>query len=320
MRIAAICLGYVLDALIGDPHGLWHPVCAIGSLIARTEKLLRGIFPKTPRGEQAAGACLWITVCALSFAVPFALLRFAGWVHPLLAFALETLMCYQIFARRALRDESGKVYDRLAQHDLAGARTAVGYIVGRDTASLSEEGVIKATVETVAENATDGVVAPMLYLFLGGAPLGFLYKAVNTMDSMVGYKNEKYLHFGRVPARLDDVFNWIPARLTALCMIVAAPAAGLDGAAAYRIWKRDRRKHASPNAAQTEAACAGALGIRLAGSAFYFGKLCEKPTLGDPTRAIEAEDIGRTNCLMTAAATLALLLFSLAALVLLLIF
>lgn len=320
MRIAAICLGYVLDALLGDPHGLWHPICAIGSLIARTERLLRGVFPKTSRGERAAGACMWVIVCTLSFVVPFGLLWLAGRVHPLLAFVLETLMCYQIFARRSLHDESSKVYDCLAQDDLVGARTAVGYIVGRDTGALSAEGVTKATVETVAENASDGVVAPMLYLFLGGAPLGFLYKAVNTMDSMVGYKNDKYLHFGCVPAKLDDVFNWIPARLTALCMILTAPAIGLDGASAYRIWKRDRRKHASPNAAQTEAACAGALGIQLAGNAFYFGKLYEKPTLGDPLRAIEAEDIDRTNRLMTAAATFALLLFSLIALALLLIF
>lgn len=310
MRIAAICLGFLLDALLGDPHWLWHPICAIGNLISNSEKALRRLFPATPGGERAAGITLWLAVCAVTFLVPFALLALAARVHEWLAFALETILCYQIFARRSLRDESRKVYDRLAADDLPGARRAVSYIVGRDTAQLSSEGVTRAAVETVAENASDGVVAPMLFLFLGGAPLGFLYKAVNTLDSMVGYKNEKYLHFGRFSAKMDDLFNWIPARLTALCMMLAAFLLRLDTKNAIAMWRRDRRNHASPNSAQTESVCAGALGVQLAGNACYFGTTYEKPTIGDARRATEPEDIERANSLMTVASVLALLLLS----------
>lgn len=306
MRASAIGIGFILDALFGDPHWLWHPICAIGALISRTERLLRRLFPKTPRGEQIAGVLLWLIVCGISFAVPFALLWGAGLVHPMLRYGLEALFSYQIFARRSLCEESLKVYARLAESDLPGARKAVSYIVGRDTAALSAEGVTKATVETVAENASDGVIAPMLFLFLGGAPLGFLYKAVNTLDSMVGYKNDRYLYFGRFSARMDDLFNLIPSRLSALCMVLGAPLAGLDGANAFRIWKRDRRCHASPNSAQTESVSAGALHVQLAGDAVYFGKTCHKPTIGDPDRPIQAADIERVNHLMTVASTLAL--------------
>lgn len=314
MRTLAICLGFILDALFGDPRWLWHPICAIGALISHAERLLRRIFPDTAAGERIAGALLWMVVCGLTFAVPFGLLWLAGQAHPLLRFALETVFCYQIFARRSLHEESRKVYDRLAAGDLAGARVAVSYIVGRDTQELSAEGVTKAAVETVAENASDGVVAPMLFLFLGGAPLGFFYKAVNTLDSMVGYKNEKYRDFGWFSAKMDDLFNLIPARFSALCMLFTARVVGLDGKNARRIWLRDRRNHASPNSAQTESACAGALHIQLAGDACYFGTLYHKPTIGDPDRPVEPEDIDRVNYLMTVASVCALLLLGLAAL------
>ncbi|WP_087066086.1 adenosylcobinamide-phosphate synthase CbiB [Intestinibacillus massiliensis] len=313
MRASAVCLGFILDAVFGDPHWLWHPICAIGSLIAKAERIVRRLFPKTAKGEHAAGVLLWCVVCFLSFAVPFVILWISGMVHPALQYVLEVLFCYQIFARRSLRDESLKVYARLAEGDLDGARLAVSYIVGRDTAALTETGVVKAAVETVAENASDGVIAPMLFLLIGGAPLGFFYKAVNTLDSMVGYKNEKYLNLGRFSARMDDLFNWIPARLSAFCMILGARLVGFDGKNALRIWKRDRRRHASPNSAQTESACAGALHIQLAGDASYFGKVYQKPTIGDFDRAVEAEDIDRANRLMTVASVIALLLLLVAA-------
>ena len=182
-------------------------------------------------------------------------------------------------------------------------------IVGRDTENLTEEGVTKAAVETVAENTSDGVTAPLLFLLLGGASFGFLYKAVNTMDSMLGYKNEKYLYFGRFPAKMDDVFNYIPSRVTALFMIAAAFLTEMDAKNAWMIWRRDRRKHASPNSAQTESVCAGALRVRLAGDAVYFGKLHKKEYLGDPLRPIEPEDIRRAGRLMYVTAFLVLLVF-----------
>ena len=183
---------------------------------------------------------------------------------------------------------------------------AVARVVGRDTACLDAEGVTKAAVETLAENFSDGVVAPLFYMLLGGAPLGLVYKAINTMDSMVGYKNERYLHFGRAAAKLDDAANFLPSRLAALAWIWAAGLAGQDAAGALRVWKRDRRRHESPNSAQCESACAGALGIQLAGPASYFGVLHDKPTLGDPLRSVEPEDILRTDRTLHIAAGLAL--------------
>ena len=190
------------------------------------------------------------------------------------------------------------VYRKLVKEDLPAARRAVGRIVGRDTDALTAEGVAKAAVETIAENASDGETAPLFWMALGGAPLALAYKAVNTMDSMVGYKNDRYRYFGTAAAKLDDLVNWFPARLTALLMAALAPLAGLDGGGAWKIWRRDRRKHKSPNSAQTEAAMAGALGVELAGDAWYFGELHKKPTLGDSLRPIQPEDIRRANRLL----------------------
>ena len=222
---------------------------------------------------MAAGGVLWVMTALMAFLIPFALLALAGWLHPALRFLLETFWCFQILAARSLSSESRKVYEKLKESDLPGARRAVSMIVGRDTEKLTEEGVTKAAVETVAENTSDGVTAPLIYMMIGGAPLGFLYKAVNTMDSMLGYKNDRYLYFGRIPAKMDDIFNYIPARITGLLMTAAAFLTGLDGKNAWKIYRRDRRKHASPNAAQTESVCAGALGVQLAGDAVYFGKV-----------------------------------------------
>ena len=307
--LAACITGFLLDFIFGDPVWLYHPVRVIGNFISFGEKTLRKIFRKTPGGELAAGAVLWFLTAGLSFLIPFAVLAGAQMLHPVLRFLIESFWCYQILAARCLVNESGKVYDRLKENDLPGARKAVSMIVGRDTENLTVEGVTKAAVETVAENTSDGVTAPLLFLILGGAPLGFLYKAVNTMDSMLGYKNEKYLYFGRFPARMDDVFNYIPSRITALFMIAAAFLTGMDGKNAWKIYLRDRRKHASPNAAQTEAVCAGALRVRLAGDAVYFGKLYKKEYLGDSLRPIEAEDIRRAGRLMYVTAVLMLIIF-----------
>ena len=309
ISLAACITGFLLDFIFGDPVWLYHPVRVIGNFISFGEKTLRKIFRKTPGGELAAGAVLWFLTAGLSFLIPFAVLAGAQMLHPVLRFLIESFWCYQILAARCLVNESGKVYDRLKENDLPGARKAVSMIVGRDTENLTVEGVTKAAVETVAENTSDGVTAPLLFLILGGAPLGFLYKAVNTMDSMLGYKNEKYLYFGRFPARMDDVFNYIPSRTTALFMIAAAFLTGMDGKNAWKIYLRDRRKHASPNAAQTEAVCAGALRVRLAGDAVYFGKLYKKEYLGDSLRPIEAEDIKRAGRLMYVTAVLMLIIF-----------
>ena len=314
MSLAACIAGFFLDFIFGDPVWLYHPVRLIGKGISFGERQLRKLCSRNEKNESgrglvAAGAVLWVCIAGLSFLIPLGVLVLAQKIHPVLRFVLETFWCYQIIAARCLCKESGKVYDRLKAEDLPGARRAVSMIVGRDTENLSTEGVTKAAVETVAENTSDGVTAPLIYMLIGGVPLGFLYKAVNTMDSMLGYKNDKYLYFGRIPARMDDIFNYIPARVTALFMIAASFLCGLDGKNAWRIYKRDRRKHASPNAAQTESVCAGALRVRLAGDAVYFGKVYKKEFIGDALRPIVPEDIKRTGRLMYITAFLLLIVF-----------
>lgn len=306
LTVAAVVAGFLLDALLGDPRRIPHPIVAMGNAIAWLEPRLRAAFPDTPSGARRAGVVLVAVLCAGSFGATWCLIAVAGLVHPLLGFAVETWLCYRALAACELRRQSMRVVRELTRGGLPAARRAVGMIVGRDTEALDERGVLKAAVETVAENTADGVVGPLVYLIVGGAPLGMLYKAVNTMDSMVGYKNERYLDFGRAAARVDDVLGFVPARLAALCMIAAAPVAGLSAKGAWRIWRRDRFNHASPNSAQTESAMAGALGVELAGSAVYFGKLVEKPTMGDATRSIEREDVRRANRLMVLASALSL--------------
>ncbi len=310
LSILAVILGFLLDLLIGDPHWLYHPIRLVGHLISALERILRRFFPRNAGGELTAGVFLLILTAGITTGAAWGILFLAGWLHPWFRFILETIMCYQILATKALKDETMKVYDALKEGNLEKARHAVSMVVGRDTEVLDDVGVTKAAVETVAENTSDGIIAPMLFLMIGGAPLGFFYKAVNTMDSMVGYKNEKYLYFGRAAARFDDVLNYIPARLSALLMTAAAFLCGMDGKNAWRIYRRDRYQHSSPNSAHTEATAAGALHIQLAGNAYYFGKLYEKPTLGDPDRAVEYEDIRRVNRLLYATAVLALAVFS----------
>ena len=318
MIILACVTGFLLDCIFGDPAWMYHPIRVIGNLISVLEKGLRKLLcsripaseqEKKNRREVLAGGILWILTVSLSFLVPAVLLFAAGKVHPAVRFLLETFWCYQIFAARCLVGESKKVYQKLKEDDLPGARKAVSMIVGRDTENLTAEGVTKAAVETVAENTSDGVTAPLLFLLIGGAPLGFLYKAVNTMDSMLGYKNEKYLFFGRIPAKMDDVFNYIPARLTAWFMVAAAFLTGMDGENAWKIYLRDKRKHASPNSAQSEAVCAGALDVQLAGDAVYFGKIYKKDYIGDTIRKIEPEDILRAGKLMYMTTILMMVVF-----------
>lgn len=295
-HITAMAAGFLLDFLLGDPYWLPHPIRAIGSLIGWLEHKWNHPEEKNSR----KGTIMVLLVLAVTGSVTFLLWAGAYRVHPLLGVMVESIMTYQILATKCLKTESMKVYDALQKQDLEAARKAVSMIVGRDTRSLDETGIAKAAIETVAENTSDGVIAPMLYTAIGGPVLGFLYKAVNTMDSMVGYKSERYLYFGRTAARLDDAVNYMPARISAVLMIAACFLSGSDynTKKAWRIYRRDRYQHASPNSAQTEAVCAGALGIRLAGSASYFGKLVEKPYIGDAERAVETEDIKRANHLL----------------------
>ena len=294
----AVMLGFALDALLGDPRWFPHPVCAVGKLISCMEKLLRRLFPPRKGAMIFAGAVLWIVVCGVSFAVPFLVLRFLSRINFWLGFAANSILCWLIFARKSLSEAGQHVYRAVKE----------SVEEGRDTAALSEEGVIKAAVETIAENLTDGVVSPLIYMLIGGAPLGMLYKAVNTLDSMVGYHNEKYENLGKFSAKMDDIFNFIPARLSALCIIAGAGMLRLDNRSALRIYRRDRNLHKSPNAGQTESACAGALHIQLGGDASYFGKTVRKAAFGDPLRRVNRTDILATIDLMNAASVLALAL------------
>ena len=306
MTVWAVLGGFVLDALFGDPAWLPHPVVYMGKAISKLEKFLRPRLPKTPQGELLGGAIVAFCLPVGTFLLTGLVCWGAARLHPLLGLAVQMFWCGQALAARGLVQESTNVYKELKKPDLPGARKAVSRIVGRDTAELTAEGVTKAAVETVAENASDGVIAPLLYMLIGGAPLALTYKAINTMDSMLGYKNEKYLYFGRVPAKLDDVANYIPSRLAGLLWVAAAAFTHNDAKGAWKIWRRDRRRHASPNSAQTESACAGALGVQLAGPAWYFGQYYPKLTIGDALRPIEPEDILRANRMMYVASSFAL--------------
>lgn len=309
--LTAIILGFILDFIFGDPRWLPHPICFIGKLISITEKAVRRFCGEKPEGLLMGGFVLVVIVLTVTFAVPYFILTLAEMYSPVLAFAVETFMFYQIFAMRSLKEASLQVYDALKSGDLQEARKKLSWIVGRDTAELTDEEVAKAAVETVAENTSDGVIAPLFFMFIGGAPLAFLYKAINTMDSMVGYKNDKYLYFGRCAAKLDDVANFIPARISGLLMVAAAYFLNMDASGSWRIFKRDRLHHLSPNSAMTESAAAGALGIKLGSGHFYFGKWVPKDTIGDEVKKTDAEDIVKMNGLMYMTCILSILTFSL---------
>lgn len=300
LHMLALLAGFFLDLCFGDPEGFPHCIRLIGSSIACLTKKIRKRLPKTKQGEFIGGILLVLVILCFFGGGSYLLLKAAFWVHTYLYLALATFICYQMLAMKDLKKESMRVYEALGNksRDLKEARSAVSRIVGRDTDSLDESGIIRATVETIAENTSDGVIAPLIYMAIGGPVFGILYKAVNTMDSMVGYKNEEFLYFGRCAAKLDDAVNFIPARAAAMGMLLASGIRGLSVKEAFRIYHRDRTCHASPNSAQTEAVMAGALQVQLAGDASYFGKIYKKPTIGDAGREIEREDIRRANQLL----------------------
>lgn len=305
-----LLFGFIIDCILGDPYKLPHPIRWVGSFIGYLDKKL---YKETDDDNKKylKGKILVLTVISLSVTSVLLVLTLAYFINFWVFFIIESILCYYMIAPKCLRKESMKVYRNIKNADVNGARKAVSMIVGRDTKCLDEKGIIKAAVETVAENTSDGVTAPIMYMTIFGAVGGIFYKSVNTCDSMIGYKNDKYMYFGRFAAKLDDVLNYIPSRITALFMIIGAGLTGLDLRNAYKIWKRDRRNHASPNSAQTEAVCAGALSVMLAGDAYYFGKLYKKKTIGDNIREIENEDIVRANRLMYIA-TIITLIFSVA--------
>lgn len=310
ISLVALVMGYILDLIFGDPYWMPHPVRFIGNLISILEKVIRRFMPKTKRGEYIGGIILTVMVVSISMVIPLVIILMAKSINTYLALTVETFMCYQILATKSLKVESMKVYDELEKNDLPSARKAVSMIVGRDTKDLTFSGVAKAAVETVAENTSDGIIAPMIFIAIGGAPMGFFYKAINTMDSMVGYKNEKYMNFGRFAAKLDDVVNYLPARISAYQMILSSFFLRYDYKNAFKIYKRDRYNHASPDSAQTESVCAGALDVQLAGNAYYFGKLYEKPTIGDDIREINYDDIKKANRLLYCTSIISIVIIS----------
>ena len=296
----AIAIGFGLDALLGDPHGWPHLVVGYGKLISLLEKLCYDW-----KNKRLAGAVLVLCVLLFSAGSAGLVLYLCALIHPVVYVIAGGILCWQCLAARSLKMESERVYTALKEGGLQSGRDAVAMIVGRDVNVLDGDGVVRAAVETVAENTSDGEIAPLLYMAIFGPAGGCVYKAINTMDSMIGYRNERYERFGTVAAKLDDVANFIPARLAALVMMVASAAVGLDVSGGYRIWKRDRYKHASPNSAQTESVMAGALGVRLAGDAVYGGVVHKKEYIGDDLRPIEPEDIHRSQDLMTVTSVLA---------------
>lgn len=284
-------IGLVLDFIIGDPNNPFHPVRIIGSLGIKLENITRRVF----KNLKISGFVTWLGVILITFLVNSLIVRLAFSISNIFGIIIEGILLYFCISSKGLKVEGLKVIKVLESGDIEGARKQLSYIVGRDTKVLDEEGIIRAVIETVAENTSDGIIAPLLFGALGGAPLAMTYKAVNTCDSMFGYKNDKYIDFGFVPAKMDDLFNYIPARITGYLVIFAAFILGLDYKNSYRIYKRDRYNHTSPNSAHPESAVAGALGIRLGGANYYFGKLVEKPTIGDAKKKIEISDVYKTN-------------------------
>jgi len=305
-----LAAAFLIDCAIGDPQNQLHPIRLIGNGVTTGVNIYKKLKIKRPAIQFAAGAVLTLLTVGLSYTVTWLAARGLYNINYWLGLAAEALICYFLIAPRALRDESMKVYRALDAGDIEGAKKNLSFIVGRDTQNLSVSGIVKAAVETVAENLSDGVIAPLLFICAGGAPLGMAYKAVNTLDSMLGYRNGEYEYFGKFAARLDDAVNIIPARFSALLMITGCVFTGTNAKEAARIYVRDRYKHKSPNSAHTESVCAGALGLRLGGDNYYNGVLVRKPAIGDGANEPAPEHIRAANRLMYAATIIAVILLS----------
>lgn len=308
MTLLAWCVAWILDVVIGDPPHWPHPVRWIGRLINISQRVVRRVC-HSERALRIGGGVMWLVVTGLTWAVAWGVLALARGIHPWLGWLVEVWMIFTVLAGRCMAQSARDVERPLRAGDLAESRVKLSWIVGRDTTQLAPQQINRAVVETVAENTVDGIIAPLFFLLLGGAPLAMAYKAVNTLDSMVGYKHEKYRAIGMVSARLDDVANFIPARLSWLLISLAALLCGEASGRALRIGWRDRYNHSSPNCGWSEAAVAGALGIRLGGPNDYFGQRVEKPWIGEATRDVSVDDISRTIRLMWVSSTLALALF-----------
>ncbi|MDF2613099.1 MAG: adenosylcobinamide-phosphate synthase [Clostridia bacterium] len=308
MHLITIVLGYLLDLVLGDPYSFPHPVRYIGKLIRAVEKEVRKHM-KSPKQLKIGGGILWFVVVGCTYATSYVIIKLSS-IHPAVYTSVSILLIYTTLATKCLKDEAVKIYRTLRTGTLEESRTQLSFIVGRDTTNLTKKEIVRATVETVAENTVDGIIAPLLYAFIGGAPLALAYKAVNTLDSMVGYKNEKYKDIGFVSAKIDDVANFIPARLTSVLMMIASFLLGFNGVQSIKIALRDRKNHKSPNCAYPEGSVAGALGVQLGGTNTYFGEVVYKPTIGDQTREIEDEDILRTNSLMYVTSLVGIIAFA----------
>lgn len=287
-----LTLGFILDLFIGDPNNPVHPVRIIGKICRSLENIFRKLLKSN---LKTAGFIVWIITVAITFFTTYMLVYIFNKVNIYLGVIIEGILIYFCISSKGLIVEGFKVINYLIKDDVEKARHQLSYIVGRDTKSLDKEGIIRAVIETIAENMSDGVIAPLFYAGIFGAPLAMAYKAVNTMDSMFGYKNDKYMDFGYFPAKLDDVFNYIPARLTGILIVISSFVLKYNYRNSYKIYKRDRYNHTSPNSAHPEAAMAGALDIQLGGANYYFGKLVVKPTIGDKVKVIEIEDVNRTK-------------------------
>lgn len=308
MNIVSIYIGYIIDLIIGDPYSFPHPVRYIGKLIKVTENKIRNIA-KTDRGLKIGGFVLWAITVGLTYLVTYMIVKLFSFIPGGYIIA-NSILIYTTLATKCLKDEAVKIYNVLKTGDIEKSRIQLSYIVGRDTTHLDEGEIIRATVETVAENTVDGIIAPMFYAFIGGAPLAMAYKAINTLDSTVGYKNEKYKDLGFASAKIDDIANYIPARIAVLLMAIGSLVLGYDYKKASQIAVRDRKNHKSPNCAYPEGAVAGALGVQLGGTNIYFGQAVYKPTIGDKVREIEIEDIVKTNKIMYATSLTSMVIFT----------
>ena len=308
MNILSIYIGYIMDLIIGDPYSFPHPVRYIGKLIKKTEKKIRNIA-KSDKDLKIGGFALWFITVGITYLVTYLIVKLSSFIPGGFLIA-NSLLIYTTLATKCLKDEAVKIYKVLKTGDIEKSRIQLSYIVGRDTEHLDEDEIIRATIETVAENTVDGIIAPMFYAFIGGAPLAMAYKAINTLDSTVGYKNEKYKDLGFASAKIDDVANYIPARISVLLMMIGSLMLGYDYKNSSKIAIRDRKNHKSPNCAYPEGAVAGALGVQLGGTNIYFGQAVYKPTIGDKIREIEIDDIVKTNKIMYATSIASMVIFT----------